>query len=146
MKENLEKLRSELTETQRLLLEAQQKIKEFRLSESHILSTMDAIGEDEEETKEENKDDFRPNFQNIFRHEEEPKEIKNDFKNDFRPNFQNIFRHKEEPKEKINFQKDIFPQAQNTKKKNPFYSKKKGKKSKKGGKYVEYNNAEFVYE
>ena len=145
LKENLEKLQSELAKTQKHLLEAQKKIDDFRFSEANILTTVGMLGDILEEPKEE-VNDFRPNFQNIFRHEEEPKEIKNDFKNDFRPNFQNIFRHKEEPKEKINFQKDIFRQAQNANKKNPFYSKKKGKKSKKGGKYVEYNNGEFVYE
>ena len=127
LKENLEKLQSELAETRKHLWEAQKEIDDFRFSEANILTTVGMLGDNLEEPKEEIKNDnFRPNFQNIFRHEEEPKkEIKN---NNFRPNFH------------------IFPQAQNTKKKNPFYSKKKGKKSKKGGKYVEYNNAEFVYE
>ena len=122
LKENLEKLRSELTETQKLLGKAQQKIKDFRLSEANILTTVGMLGDDLEDPKEE-VDDFRPNFQNIFRHKEDPKEEVNDF----RPNFH------------------IFPQAQNTKKKS-FYPKKKGKNGKNGKKYVEYNNGEFVYE
>lgn len=69
LKLELDALRTELKKTQECLFEAQAKIKELQNSESYVLNTMDAIQEDEEESKEEIKnDDFRPNFQkDIFR-------------------------------------------------------------------------------